>query len=262
MFGKEFLENLYSQALDDTNKYTIRRTRLHVAIMNNDTTTFDALMNNPSLNVNTKDDFGRTPLHTAAMFGRYDMANALWRRGALSNTRDGDGFTPLHNAVNPIALELTPNHVKIAQSILQKGVSPSMQSHCGYTPLIYMGKYLNAETISPERASLMYQLAILLINHGAKPDEKATNITGPDRKVRWFDSNQLEVDEENALTWALHLKLEPIVELFMPHMPFGDEAITQTVDQLQGLSIKCDGKRQCRRDDASDGAPNEYKASI
>lgn len=262
MFGKAFLENLYVQALDDTSKYNIRRTRLHVAIMSNDATTFGALMNNPNLNVNTKDEFGRTPLHTAAMFGRYDMANALWLRGARSNIRDGDGFTPLHNAVNPIALELTPNHVKIAQNILQKDASPSMQSRSGFTPLVYMGKYLNAEAISPERASLMYQLAILLINYGAKPDEKAINITEPDRKLRWFDTNQLEVDEENALTWALHLNLEPIVEQFMRHMPFGEEAINQTVNHLQELSIECGGKRQCRRDDASDGASNEYKPSL
>lgn len=49
--------------------------------------------------VNARDNFGRRPLHLAAMFGRTNVAAALMDRGAEVNPADACGTTPLDLAV-------------------------------------------------------------------------------------------------------------------------------------------------------------------
>ena len=44
MLGNEFLVNTVVSAMDDSNNYVIQRTRLHVAIMHNDTENFQLLI--------------------------------------------------------------------------------------------------------------------------------------------------------------------------------------------------------------------------
>lgn len=50
-------------------------------------------------NVNSKDDFGRTPLHLAAESCQKDIIELLLVKGAEIDEKDEDyGFTPLHYA--------------------------------------------------------------------------------------------------------------------------------------------------------------------
>jgi len=46
----------------------------------------------------TKDNYGRTPLHGAAVNNSLDVARLLTDRGADIEVKDSDGWTPLHYA--------------------------------------------------------------------------------------------------------------------------------------------------------------------
>jgi ankyrin repeat protein len=47
------------------------------------------------MNLNVKDFLGRTPLHSAFMLGKVDMARELIRYGLNPNETDNNGKTPM-----------------------------------------------------------------------------------------------------------------------------------------------------------------------
>ncbi|MDF1827569.1 MAG: ankyrin repeat domain-containing protein [Legionellaceae bacterium] len=257
-FGAMF--NVLVRALDDTRSYYIHRTLLHTAIMNNDLVYFEALMNAPELRVNCLDEEGRTPLHTAAFYGRYDMVVALLDRGAASNKRDTKGHTPLHDAVNPIFVELTEEHVHIAELLLSRGAKASMESNTGFTPLNWMGKYLSHTGVNEERAGYMLKLANKLIIYGAKADESAvdTYVDANSSESLMSSSKRGHNDEEEIhshdalssvhtpLTWAVSLELNDIVRLFESELQVGNtelDAVTSGLTSLSFLSQEKNKKR-------------------
>ena len=56
---------------------------------------------------------GETPLHSAAFWGRYEIAQLLINAGADVNAQDDQGSTPLHEAARL-------GRVKLAQLLLDK----------------------------------------------------------------------------------------------------------------------------------------------
>ncbi len=52
-----------------------------------------------SVNINGRDNLGRTALHLAAMRGHTEVARLLLERGAEAECADNDGWTPLRWAV-------------------------------------------------------------------------------------------------------------------------------------------------------------------
>tara|TARA_R110000868_G_scaffold242589_3_gene498120 strand:+ start:117 stop:971 length:855 start_codon:yes stop_codon:yes gene_type:complete len=239
--------NIKLSALDDTQRYSINRTRLHVAIMNNNLTHFTALLNSSDLQINIVDEEGRTPLHTAAFFGRYDMACALIERGAACNKRDNKGHTPLHDAVNPVFVDLTEQHVQIAELLLFKGAKPSMQAASGFTPLNWMGKFIRHDNMSTARSGYMLMLANLLIAHGAKVDESAYEYEDASESSINISKRGRASDDSQAfihtpLTWAVSLGLDDIVRMFESRLSVDDnvvlEAATSDLMQLSLLSPK------------------------
>lgn len=246
--------NVFVNALDDTQNNNIKRTLLHTAIMNNHRVYFETLMSSPDLIVNCVDEEGRTPLHTAAFFGRYDMVASLLERGAASNKRDKKGHTPLHDAVNPIFVELTEQHVQIAELLLTRGAKASMQTAIGFTPLNWMGKYLGHAGVNEERAGHMLRLAKALIINGAKPDESALDthagFDNPDNPENLMPALKRGRDGESdnhscdvlssihtPLTWAVSLGLDDIVRLFESELQVNKTEFDQVTSDLRCLSL-------------------------
>lgn len=86
------------------------------------------------INVNTIDEWGRTPLFSAAEYDDPFMAEKIISEGAEVNCRDVDGNTPLFNA-----------SYACTKLLLEKGADPSLMNEEHHTPLMhfiyeYIGK--------------------------------------------------------------------------------------------------------------------------
>lgn len=74
------------------------------------------------------DEYGRTPLHYAALNGDIERVHQLLRSGANSNSQDDDGWTPLHFASQEC-------HKPIVEALLQGGADPNISDIHGNGPL-------------------------------------------------------------------------------------------------------------------------------
>jgi ankyrin repeat protein len=61
-----------------------------------------------------RDNVGRTPLHWAAHYGAFEVANFLLERGADPNKQDKAWETPVH-------LALRAKHAKVVLQLVEKG---------------------------------------------------------------------------------------------------------------------------------------------
>jgi ankyrin repeat protein len=73
-------------------------------------------------------DQGDTPLHAAAFWGRYAIAEELIARGANVNATSKKKWTPLHDAA-------ATNNTRVARLLLEKGAKYDAQDADGKTPL-------------------------------------------------------------------------------------------------------------------------------
>ena len=71
------------------------RTLLHNAVSSRGRKEIVELLINKGANVNSKDVFGVTPLHLAALGGKTEIAKILIEKGANINARNRDGESPL-----------------------------------------------------------------------------------------------------------------------------------------------------------------------
>ncbi len=74
------------------------------------------------------DEYGRTPLHYAALNAQSEEVEILLAAGADPNAQDDDGWTPLHCAAQAVSPECTT-------ALLQAGANPSVEDMHGNTPL-------------------------------------------------------------------------------------------------------------------------------
>ena len=74
------------------------------------------------------DDYGRTPLHYAALNGDIASTQRLLGEGAIPGSADDDGWTPLHCAVHE-------GHFDIARVLLNAGADVDALDSHGNTPL-------------------------------------------------------------------------------------------------------------------------------
>lgn len=84
---------------------------------------------NAGSDLNTKDEFGSTPLNIAATFGKTDIAIALIKGGADLHTKNAEGSTPLHVAAFFCRIE-------IVQALIENGADKSLKNNYGSTPLM------------------------------------------------------------------------------------------------------------------------------
>ena len=78
--------------------------------------------------VNSRDERGLTPLHAAAWGGYQEILTLLINKGADINVRSADGMTPLHMAA-------LSGHPKIIDHLILKGAEINARNEDGMTPL-------------------------------------------------------------------------------------------------------------------------------
>lgn len=77
--------------------------------------------------VDAKDNYGRTALINAALYGNAELLKWLVEKGADLNTQDINGYTALHFAAQENQLECT-------KQLLSKNANPNIQDIHGNTP--------------------------------------------------------------------------------------------------------------------------------
>ena len=91
--------------------------------------------------LNQKDDYGSTPLATAAIFEKSEIALALIKGGADLNLKSDAGSTPLHSAAFFC-------RVKITEDLLANGADKNIRDNYGATPFESVaGPFINVKGI-------------------------------------------------------------------------------------------------------------------
>jgi hypothetical protein len=90
--------------------------------------------------VNTRDEFGCTPLRLAATIGNIDIVKFLVERGADADAKDKFGFTPLHCAASN-------GHLDIVKFLVERGVDVNARDEDGRTPLDLARKYNRLDVV-------------------------------------------------------------------------------------------------------------------
>ena len=91
---------------------------------------------NAGSDLNTKDEFGSTPLNIASTFGKTDIAIALINGGADLHIKNAEGSTPLHVAAFFCRTE-------IVQALIDNGVDKSIKNNYGSTALMSISAPFN-----------------------------------------------------------------------------------------------------------------------
>lgn len=80
-----------------------------------------------NFDINSCDNFGDYPLHTASQKNAPQIANLLIKAGANINQLNKDNLSPLHVAAK--------NHVQMIKLLVEHGADVNMVDRCGYPPL-------------------------------------------------------------------------------------------------------------------------------
>lgn len=123
---------------------------LHSAASNGSVEIVEILLSRGA-DVNQKNDGGRTALHYAASKGRFKIAELLLSHGAKINAKDKVGCTPLHRAAST-------GNSEVSEFLIEEGAEVDDVDKAGQTPL------MNAVICGNK------EVALLLIRHGANVD--------------------------------------------------------------------------------------------
>ena len=141
------------------------------------------------VDINAKDDGGRTQLHRASLGGHEKLVRLLISKGADVNVQEDQGFraTPLHHAVHR-------DHRDIVEILLAHGADIDIKDRNGRTPLDMAKRRGNAEIVEiltkamkqPKQAKTIHEaaaagdieLVALLISQGADVNAKEKDFRG------------------------------------------------------------------------------------
>ena len=95
--------------------------------------------------INIKNEYGATPLHSAVIYGFSDIVKLLVNASADVNTKDKKGITPLHSALFPpheddevFHDDLYKNKTQIIEILLTVNADVNAQDNAGLTPLMHL----------------------------------------------------------------------------------------------------------------------------
>jgi ankyrin repeat protein len=77
--------------------------------------------------VNSKNNYGLTPLHFSSIENHIELAKLLLERGADVKAKDNDGYTPLH-------LASISNYIELAKLLIDRGADVNAKDNEGRTP--------------------------------------------------------------------------------------------------------------------------------
>ena len=117
---------------------------IHTAAQNGNLNRVKALLNQ-GVPVNSRTEYGWTPLHDAARYGRLNIVQELLKRGAHVNPRSIHGYTPLHVA----AIANNPN---IVHALIKAGANPKYGNIYGHRAHNY-----SQNAVSTSRAATKWQ---------------------------------------------------------------------------------------------------------
>lgn len=144
-------------------------------------------------------EFKSTPLHTAAMHGRYEIAELLLELGANPNAVDRYGYTPLHTAANfgkddlillllahqadpsmvsrkYVNVNFTPLHVA-AENGFPSSVKILLENGAKISPHTSPGRNVPPLHIAAGKGN--YDVCRVLLEHKADPNELDDNLHPP-----------------------------------------------------------------------------------
>ena len=150
---------------------------LFTATLNNDAKKIKELLDKKTVNINARNEDGKTPVCLAVARGKNEALKELLRYNSDVNLPDNDGWTPLKKAANY-------NRIESARLLLVAGAKPNQADKEGYTPLL--NAYQNLE------------MTRLLLEAGA-------------------DANHSAPDGRTALYMALGDSKIDVVELLVKH---------------------------------------------
>lgn len=108
------------------------------------------------------DEYGRIPLHYAALDGHLDTVVRLLDSGNPIDAQDDNGWTALHFAAQD-------GHLKIVEELLRRGTNPGLVNSHGNGPL----------WVALMSARGDFTIVKLLLAAGADPDRKNVHGRSP-----------------------------------------------------------------------------------
>ena len=177
-----------------------RAPELEKAINANDIPAVIAVLKSrPALVHRRGGEFKSTPLHTAAMHGRYEIAELLLERGADPDAADRYGYTPLHKAANfgqneivllllahqadPDSVSIkyggvnfTPLHVA-AENGYPETVGLLLDNGANISPRFKTGRNIPPLHVAAGKGN--YDVCHILLERGADPNELDDNLHPP-----------------------------------------------------------------------------------
>jgi ankyrin repeat protein len=98
---------------------------LFVEIQNRNNSIVQAFLENESVNI--EDNYGRTVLLNAALYGNIELVEWVIEKGANINHTDKNGYSALHFAAQE-------NHTNVVKFLIEKNISLDIQDKNGNTP--------------------------------------------------------------------------------------------------------------------------------
>ncbi len=121
--------------------------------------------NHPTqINLNVKDDSGRTPMHLAALHGRTDIVQALIKAGADKDATNNSGETPMHYAARE-------GRTDIVQALIEAGADKEAKTNYGETALDSVYRSLTYGELEGAENDQLIQTALYLKERGCKASQ-------------------------------------------------------------------------------------------